>query len=73
MRQQNCLDDDEDISMNIEQILALIVAEQFACTLKNIENENGMNGKTLKVICENSKITTLMLVSLDSQPDFVHT
>ena len=33
--------------------------------------KNGINGKTLKVIFENSKMTTLMLVSLDSQPDFM--
>ena len=46
LRQQNCLDDDEDIGISIEQISALIAVEQFACTLKNIEN--GMNGKTLK-------------------------
>ena len=51
LRQQNCLDNDEDISMNIEQISALTAAEQFVCTLKNIENKNGMNEKTLKVIC----------------------
>ena len=71
MRQQNSLDNDEGIGISIEQISALIAAEQFACTLKNIENKNGMNGKTLKVICEKSVITTMMLVLLDSQPGFM--
>ena len=59
--------------MSIEQILALMEAEQFACTLKNIENENGMNGRTLKLIGENRKLATSMLVSSDSQPESVFT
>ena len=49
LRKQNSLDNAEGIGISIEQISALIAAEQFVCTLKNIEN-----GKTLKVICENS-------------------
>ena len=73
LRQQKGLDDDEDIGMSIEQISALMEAEQFACTLKNIENENGMNGRTFKVICDKRKVTTSMLVSSDSQPDSVFT
>ena len=71
LRQQNSLDNDEGIGISIEQISALITAEQFACTLKNIENENGMNGKALDVICENSVISTLMLITSDSQHDFM--
>ena len=51
LRQQKGLDDDNDIGRNIEQILAFIEAEQFACTLKNIENENRMNGRFFQVIC----------------------
>ena len=59
--------------MSIEQILALMEAEQFACTLKNIENENGMNGRTFKVISKKLNLATSMLVSSDSQPDSVFT
>ena len=69
LRKQNSLDNDEGIGISIEQISALIAAEQFACTLKNIENENGMNEKTFKVICEINVISTLMLISSDSQHD----
>ena len=32
-----------------------------------------MNGRTFKVICENRKLATSMLVSSDSQPDSVFT
>ena len=73
MRQQNCLDDDEDVSMNIEQISALVAAEQFVCTLKNIENENGMNGRTFQVICEKHNIATSILVLSDAQRNYVFT
>ena len=71
LRKQNSLDNAEGIGISIEQISALIAAEQFACTLKNIENENGMNGNTLKAICVNSVIATLMLISSNSQHDFM--
>ena len=73
LRQQKGLDDDNDIGMNMEQISALIEAEQFACALNNIENENGMNGRTFKVISEKRNLATSMLVSSDSQPDSVFT
>ena len=57
----------------MEQILALIEAEQFACALKNIENENGMNERTFKVISEKRNLATSMLVSSDARPDPVFT
>lgn len=52
LRKQRDLDDNKDCGMSIEEILTLVEAEQFACTLSNIENENGMNGRTLKLIGE---------------------
>ena len=45
-RQQIGLDDDDVIGMIVEQSSALIESQQFVCTLKNIENENGINGRT---------------------------
>ena len=66
LRKQKGLDDNKDFGMNMEQILALMEAEHIACTLKNIENENEMNGRTLKLKGENRKLATSMLVSSDS-------
>ena len=61
MRQQS-LDDDDNIGMIIEKISGFIEAQQFACTLKNIENENEMNGRTFQVICKKHNTTTSMLI-----------
>ena len=52
---------------------ALIQAEQFACTLKIIENEIQMNERFFQVICEKCNIETLIMVSSDAQPDSVYT
>ena len=73
MRQKKGIDDDSGDGINSEQLSALIEAEQFASGLKKIEDGNGMNGRTFRVICEKRQLSNQMLVEADCQPDSVFT
>ena len=73
LQRPNGLDDedDEDFGISADQMAALLEVEDYANGLKNVDSEEGMRGRTFKVLCEKSQIPKSMLVPTDSRDDSV--